>query len=480
MIKTIIFVAAAALVVAAALWLVDSPGEVTLSGDGWQMGIPLPLFVLAMLIMVVIVALVYRFWRSIRRAPGATRGFFQRREKEKGYKALTQGMVAVAAGDANEAVRQARRANSLLSEPPLTMLLSAQAAQLNGTAFLGLRGLLMQAERDGQGGQALALARRAHALQPKAPWVLTTLLDLQVAEHHWREAIDTVDQAAKSKAMEPAKARHTKATLMLACSQAADDAGDSEEALSFARKAHAQAPDHLPASIQLARLSADTGKRRAAVKIIEDAWAKTPHGSLATLYGRLAEESDPLKLVKRFEKLLSLNRDHPESHIALAEALLKAKIWGSARSHLETAGADAPSARICRLMAVLEESEHGDMVAVRAWLLQATFADPDPAWICSECGSPADSWVPTCSHCDALGSLEWKTPPRAAALESADSDLIAPPDIGSGPDSTLPVVMTPPPPPPAVPPPPDVAGDRDATFEPEPGKPSDPGTHSRS
>jgi HemY protein len=224
MIKTIIFVAAAALVVAAALWLVDSPGEVTLSGDGWQMGIPLPLFVLAMLIMVVIVALVYRFWRSIRRAPGATRGFFQRREKEKGYKALTQGMVAVAAGDANEAVRQARRANSLLSEPPLTMLLSAQAAQLNGdetaakryftamlereeTAFLGLRGLLMQAERDGQGGQALALARRAHALQPKAPWVLTTLLDLQVAEHHWREAIDTVDQAAKSKAMEPAKAR---------------------------------------------------------------------------------------------------------------------------------------------------------------------------------------------------------------------------------------------------------------------------------
>ena len=65
---------------------------------------------------------------------------------------------------------------------------------------------------------ALALARRARTLQPKTPWVLTTLLDLQVAERHWREAIDTVDQAARRKAMEPEKARRIKATLMLGCS----------------------------------------------------------------------------------------------------------------------------------------------------------------------------------------------------------------------------------------------------------------------
>src|SRR5207244_3592662 len=83
-----------------------------------------------------------------------------------GYRALTQGMVAVAAGDAEEAQRQARKADVLLAEPPLTLLLSAQAAQLGGdedaarrffsemlnrpeTEFLGLRGLLMQAGRGG-------------------------------------------------------------------------------------------------------------------------------------------------------------------------------------------------------------------------------------------------------------------------------------------------------------------------------------------
>ncbi len=63
----------------------------------------------------------------------------------------------------------------LLAEPPLTLLLSAQAAQLNGdeqaarryftamldraeTEFLGLRGLVMQALRGGDEAAALGLS----------------------------------------------------------------------------------------------------------------------------------------------------------------------------------------------------------------------------------------------------------------------------------------------------------------------------------
>ena len=75
-----------------------------------------------------------------------------------GYQGFTCGTVAVAAGDPQEARRFARRAEALLAEPPLTLLLSAQAAQIGGdelaakkvfygnaaakTEFLGLRGLL--------------------------------------------------------------------------------------------------------------------------------------------------------------------------------------------------------------------------------------------------------------------------------------------------------------------------------------------------
>ena len=457
MIKTTAYIAAAAFIVAAALWLAGNPGQVTLSGGDWQIGVPLPVFALGVLVVSILVALVYRLWHSVRRAPASTRAFFKGRDRDKGYKALAQGMVAVAAGDAQEAARQAKRAVSFLAEPPLTMLLSAQAAQLNGDetaakryftamleteemAFLGLRGLLMQAQRDGHDTEALVLARRAHTLQPKAPWVLTTLLDLQVAERQWREAIDTVDQAAKRKSIEPDKAQRMKATLMLGCSQQAEAAGDSDDALGFARKAHAQLQDFLPASIQVATLYAEAGKKRAAIKAIEEAWAKTPHPALAALYVKLDKLSDPVKIVQRVEKLAGANRDHPESHIALTEALLDAKIWGAARSHLDSARGENLSARVCRLMATLEEDEHGDMASVRAWLLRATFADPDPSWICSECGSPVDSWVPTCSRCNALGSLDWKVPARAAARDSREPGLMLPSEVGDGMDNPLPVL----------------------------------------
>ena len=137
---------------------------------------------------------------------------------------------------------------------------------------------------------------------------------------------------------------------------------------------------------------------------------------MAALYGRLADEADPLKLVRRYEKLRSFNPDHPESHIALARAMLDAKLWGGCRTHLDSAGGDAPPARVCRLMAELEEGENGDMAAVRQWLLRASDGAPDPAWICADCGAASAGWTPTCSRCAALGTLDWKVPERALSV----------------------------------------------------------------
>ena len=78
-----------------------------------------------------------------------------------------------------------RAAPTLVDDRPLVTLLSAQAAQLDGdeqaaakffqamsekpeTAFLGVRGLLVQAMRREDWDQALTLARRAYRLDPKA------------------------------------------------------------------------------------------------------------------------------------------------------------------------------------------------------------------------------------------------------------------------------------------------------------------------
>ena len=429
----IFLILALAVVVASAVWFSDRPGTVAIEWQGWLIEMSVGRFVLAAALLLGVVLIVFGIVRLIFRVPGRIREHRRASRRERGYRALTQGMVAVAAGDSAEATRQARRADVLLNEPPLTMLLSAQAAQLNGdeaaarryfrdmlerpeTAFLGLRGLLMQAQRDNDRRTALEYAERAYELQPRTPWVLTTMFDLQVEEGRWRAALATLEEAVKRKALSPAEARDRRAAVLMGCSGEAEAEGDLSEALRFARRANTLAPDFLPAVLRTVDLMVRTGKARAASRMIHNAWSRTPHPELARVYGEIGEGDDALKRVRRYEKLLSFNPDHPESHIALAEAALAAELWGEARNHLDRAAGDEPTARVCRLMADLEEREHGNVDAVRAWLLRASAAPPDAVWLCGDCGAAWEQWSPLCGSCGSLGTQHWAPPARARTL----------------------------------------------------------------
>jgi HemY protein len=360
-------------------------------------------------------------------------------------------MVAVAAGDAGEAERQARRAAALLEDPPLTMLLQAQAAQLNGDdaaarryfeamlerpdmAFLGLRGLLMQAERAGDGIQALGYARRAHAMNPKTPWLHTTLFELEARGGDWHKALGVAEQGAKLGAMARGEARRRKAVAELALSEAAERAGDPALALARARAAYKDAPD-TAAAIRLVALLTEAGRGRAAAKIAERAWAANPHPELARLVGTLAPE-EPLKRFAAVERLVAANPDHVESQLAVAEAALAAQLWGQARSRLERAAAIRPSARAYRLFATLEEAEKQDHEAARRWLMRAASAPPDFAWVCGACGAAAARWTPTCGRCGAVGTQAWAEPPQISVIGHE-----APPAGAPAGPATLPAVL---------------------------------------
>lgn len=434
MIRILLLFVLAALAVWFSVWLVDQPGRIEIEMLGYaiyteQVG----LLIAVLAVLAAVSAVLYRVWGALRRAP---RSFAEHRgasRRQRGYQALTQGMVAVAAGDPREARRFARRADSLLNEPPLTMLLSAQAAQLEGDeeaaqryfeamldepdmAFLGTRGLLMQALRRGDKREALRLADKAHALRPETPWVLRNLLELQVNASRWDDADQTVREAMRAGIIESADGLRRRAVLAVEASRAASDAGDNDTALKRARQAQDMDSDLVPASVAYARCLAEAGRMRRATKAVEEAWRKAPHPGLAAAYAALGGTDEaPLDRVRRFQRLAGLRSDHPESHLALAEASLAAALWGEARKHLEQAGAVRRSARFLRLMADLEERENGDLSAARRWLDEAATAAPEYAWYCSDCGSVAGEWHACCSNCGAFATLEWRLPPGLPA-----------------------------------------------------------------
>jgi HemY protein len=427
--RAIFFIIEVTIVVAVAVWLANRPGVVSVDWQGWRVETSLGIVALVVLVLVVLAATLYVGWRWLRRAPSEIAASRRHRREATGYRALTDGLAAVAAGDASAARKLARRADSLLKAPPLTLLLSAQAAQLDGdeatarhcfeqmlerpeTEFLGLRGLILQALRDGDDERALDYAQRAYPLQPSAPWLLDTLISLHSKAGQWRAAQKIVEEAQRRKRVPAEVGRRQQAALLTERAQSAMSRGSLSDAFEQIRRAHDLDPALPPAAELMARLVADDGRVRRARKVLEHAWRVAPHPALSAAYLDIVGDEAVLDRYRAITKLTKENASHPESRFAIAEAAVAAKLWGEAKQQLEALETAAPTARVFRLWARLAEAETQDDGAARRWIDRAADAEADKAWVCASCGTVSDDWSAVCGHCGSFATLSWKQPPR--------------------------------------------------------------------
>ncbi|MEQ8818526.1 MAG: heme biosynthesis HemY N-terminal domain-containing protein [Thalassobaculum sp.] len=440
--RSILYLIRLALLVAVAIWLVRNPGEIRVDWLGWRLETSFALFAVVTAGLIWLGAIGVRMLANALGSPWAAMRRRSDQRREAGFRALTLGLAAVAAGDAEEARRQAREADRLLRDPTLTRLLSAQAAALNGdtaaaakyfaalrdnddTRFLGLVGLLRQAIGRDDEARALELAEEAHALRPDAPLVATTRLYGRARAKRWFDAQVALYDAVKRRIVPEDEGLRHRAAILTERAREDDAAGRVAEALDHAGKARESVPGFVPAITLEAALLGRTGKARRGQRLIEDAWARVAHPALAAAYRGLAEDAgNPIERFKRLHALAGRAPDAPESRLTIAEAALEAELWGEARVQLEALSGAELTARACRLRARLEESEHGDSLAARHWLERATTAPADPAWTCGTCGAVAPDWSAVCGHCGAFDTVVWAPPPRVSLL--TEDEISAP------------------------------------------------------
>ncbi len=420
--RLLLLVLVIALVVAAAVWLAERPGEVVIRWMGWRVDTTVPVLVLALLTVLGAAAFLLQALRGLIAFPRRVLDARRRRRTAQGYRALSDGLAAVAAGDPRQARRLARRADKLLEDRSLTGLLTAQAAQLSGdepeaerrlhqmverpeTAFLGLKGLLTQAIKRGDDGAALDYARRAWALNGPTDGIAATLFDLQARAGQWAEAEATLDEARKRGALTGGDLARFRALALLERSRGETD---TLPAMKLALAAHKADPGLVAAAVRAAELLHRLAKPRKAIAIITATWRISPHPDLVDALIALAPAETPLMRVKRIEKLVRANPAAPDGHIALAEAALAAKLWGQARTHLEQALDQRPTQGLYGLLARLEREEKQDEAAAQDWLAKAVGAPAEPAWTCTACGKATGHWAVTCPNCGRVDSLEWR------------------------------------------------------------------------
>ncbi|MEX0840356.1 MAG: heme biosynthesis HemY N-terminal domain-containing protein [Parvibaculum sp.] len=435
-----------ALLSALAIWLADNPGDLTMHWRGYEIRTSFVVGVGVMALAAFLVLLAYRIVSSFIDTPASVSAFLEKRRQHKGFLALSRGMVAVAAGDAADAKRYAAQAHKLLDAPPLTLLLAAQAAQLEGdetsatgyfermldapeTEFLGLRGLFIQARRAGDREQALAHARRAFELRPQTPWAAQAVFEIEAAEEDWDAALKTLDREVSVRVISRDKARRRRAVLltgkaMTAVEAAHGQTGEArktalEKAVALALDAAALEPAFAPTVALAARLCGETGRARKAARLVESAWSASPHPELADVWLDIIDGESGYDRAARARLLAARNPDHIESRILAARGAIGARDWPAAREALGAyVGADAremPTQRVCELMAEIEEGAFGDRGAARGWLARALHAPEDPHWTGE--GYRSSRWSPINPMTGAFDALVWTTPVVALARE---------------------------------------------------------------
>ncbi len=418
----------------AATWLAYRPGNLTLEWLGFHIELPLALAVLAGVIGLLILALAWSLLRRLLQTPGAVTDYFRFRRTRRGQEALSAGMIAVSAGDIATARRQALVAARILPDEPLAKLLEAETAGLEGdarrvkaiyvdmlanpqTELVALRGLFEAARRSGDAAAARGYAEQALKRNPGVAWASSAMLAIQSAEADWPAVSATIEARRKARLLDDDTARRDRAVVLTAQAMDAEDA-EPDAALDLATRAHKLDPALVPAAVIAGRLNIQEGSLRRAARVLEKTWALSPHPDIAVVYAHARTGDSPLDRLKRVRDLIKVARGGEEGAVALAEAAIDARDWKLAREALEDYADERPRARICSLMAEIEEGEFGDKGRTRQWLARAVRAPRDPVWFAH--GMTSRKWLPVSPVNGELGAFRWTTPPEALAAPDED------------------------------------------------------------
>jgi HemY protein len=134
MIRVLIYLVIVALLAFGAVWLAERPGDVVITWQGERVETSVMVLMAAAAAVAVAAVMLWSIARAIVRSPDAVSRFLRNRRGVRAYQAVSHGLIAVGSGDARAAKRFTAEARRIAPSEPLTLLLSAQAAQLPAIA----------------------------------------------------------------------------------------------------------------------------------------------------------------------------------------------------------------------------------------------------------------------------------------------------------------------------------------------------------
>lgn len=363
-------------------------GNIRLDILDWRIEMPFALGVGLLLILLYVMIKLDHLWLFVRAVPAKYRQHKQQKRQMNGMHALTQGLLAAAAGDASTTLKQAKLAESLIGDQDAVRLLKAQSAQLLGNhkaahdfftelskdknhRIAGLVGLMQLAlsentpsppnalpsnalppAADGETNapspalhqqmRALDYAEKICAIEPNHPVAAPKLIELAMLCGQWDIAERGVLRARKTQKNQRRITQMDRTLAEIYYQQALQESkqNQTDAALEKLKKLIKLDPAHLAGQRFAANLLLKQGQQRAAKQIIKDLWRASPDCEAGEIYlsPKLGinenKTESALERLKRVKSLIALHPNHIESKLLYVKALIAADIWGEARTIL--------------------------------------------------------------------------------------------------------------------------------------------------
>ena len=423
------------LVTAAIAWLIGLPGTLTIEFLNYRLQPRLGVAAFLAVASVVVVILVWGIVKRIIAAPYYIARRSREKRKDQGFLALSDGFIALQAGDANRARQLAREAQTNLPRNAAAQLLEARADLALGdmhsarehyralitnrkTALAALSGLYDQARQQGRPDAALTFAQKAIDISPQAPWAREAVFDDLTRNGRWDEAYRMVADEPAVTREEKMRKRRRMAVVETARAQIAEGR-EPNAALEHALAALKLQGDFVPAALIAARIYSNRGEARKAMSLLRRVWRATSHPDVATLFANAVPGASAVDRLKRIQELVDVPPPNKAAALVLARASIDAFDWVGARQALAGYSNANPSQAVCLLMAEIEEGQTGDKGKARDWLNRAVRAPRDPVWTAD--GITADEWEPLSPVTGKLDAFEWRVPTSAVATRTSPS-----------------------------------------------------------
>ncbi len=348
--RIILFLLLIALASEGAAWVASQSGEFVLSWGGWRVHTSMPVFALALGIVVVAALVIWSILRALWRTPEKIRRAKRERRQARGRHAVTHGLLAIGHGDAAAARAYADVARKHAANDPLALLLHAQSAQLSGdragaraafhamaeredTRLLGLRGLFIEAQRSDDPVSAVMIAEEALKMAPASTWASQAVLGFRCAKGDWSGALSILESNLASHLIDKATYRRQRGVLLTARALELETL-DRDVSRDTVMEAVKLAPTLVPAAVLASKYEAEAHQTRRAMRIVEVAWQAAPHPDLADAYAHVKLGDSARQRLVRVETLAAKAPGHLESALALARAAIDASEFTRAREAL--------------------------------------------------------------------------------------------------------------------------------------------------